>query len=491
MGTDQPHTPEPSAEKDVGSSPAAGLRRFNRIGCVLLPLVLVAVVWISYRLSARNAERALDAEIERLTAAGIIVPVEDLIPKVPPGERNAADVYEQAFAAFVPPSPEDSELLWSDPWDAPAGLAAARRLVEQNETYFALLEEASSLPYCAFVSDWSDPWEVSSTTYARNAKLRHAAVRQSWRVQLRLTAGDADAALRYAARPLASASHVQVEPSVSSQLHAYFIQRQVGESIGRVLSATKPSPQACRDVFGLLASVDNIGTSVKALKGEITIFTLPLLEEVDGGRVRPDELAGFVNLWGEDDASWCERLALRGVMAVRGVVFPDDIIRYLHYQERLVEAYSLPWPASRSTLREAATDLGKALPIQSLLSSSVTDTEVDLKGLVMCDSRTALLRAAQVGLAATAYRAEHGDYPDSLDDLTTAGWKLPSDPFGGGPLHYRRELSGFVVWSVGPNLMDENGVEYAGEPMSFEDGPYDIVFRCVRSQQAGTAGSSP
>jgi hypothetical protein len=71
----------------------------------------------------------------------------------------------------------------------------------------------------------------------------------------------------------------------------------------------------------------------------------------------------------------------------------------------------------------------------------------------------------------------------STSDLAADGWDLPNDPFGGGPLHFRLEPNGFVVWSVGPNLRDDGAVRY-GPPMSFEDTPYDIVFRVTRGGSA-------
>jgi hypothetical protein len=489
MGSDHMETPTPSSESGTGAGSANTLRRFNRLGCVLLPLILVAVAYISYHVSARSAERALEAEIARLRAAGIIVPVEDLIPRVPPGERNAADVYEQAFAAFQPPSPEDEKLLLSDPWDAPA-----RRLVEQNETYFALLEEAASLHHCAWPLDWSRPDEARMATIPRDRELLHAAIRQGYRAQAFVAARNPDAALRSAATMLHMAAHVQEESSRSSQLRAHFIHEQFGDTIRTVLSAADPSAEACRDLFDLVAGIDNTGASVRALKGELATWALPQLQNVHARRSWEGEPTGLVDLLDNPDMSWQDRVALRGVAVVGNAIISEDIIHYLQYQEKLVEAYSLPWPESRSALRAAAAEFEAVPAIQSLLSRQMAAPKVALGGLVRLDSRTARLHAAQVALAAAAYRAEHGRYPDSIDDLAAAGWDLPADPFGGGGLHYRLQGNGFVVWSVGPNLADDHAVEYAGPPMSVEDGPYDIVFRCERSlgsQQGDPAVSAP
>jgi hypothetical protein len=85
----------------------------------------------------------------------------------------------------------------------------------------------------------------------------------------------------------------------------------------------------------------------------------------------------------------------------------------------------------------------------------------------------------QVALALKAYHREHGRYPDSLDPLENAGWPLPADPFTGQPLQYRKQGSGFLLWSLGPNLIDDGATPYA-TTMSRVDGPYDIVLSCSR-----------
>jgi hypothetical protein len=64
----------------------------------------------------------------------------------------------------------------------------------------------------------------------------------------------------------------------------------------------------------------------------------------------------------------------------------------------------------------------------------------------------------QLAFVLAAYRAEHHSYPARLADLTpkfTA--KLPKDPFADGDLHYKREGSGYLLYSVGPNAKDDGG----------------------------------
>jgi hypothetical protein len=64
-----------------------------------------------------------------------------------------------------------------------------------------------------------------------------------------------------------------------------------------------------------------------------------------------------------------------------------------------------------------------------------------------------------VALALAEYQREHGNYPERLSDLSPKYLKtLPQDRFTDKPLVYRRQEAGFLLYSVGANRKDDNGV---------------------------------
>jgi hypothetical protein len=72
-------------------------------------------------------------------------------------------------------------------------------------------------------------------------------------------------------------------------------------------------------------------------------------------------------------------------------------------------------------------------------------------------------------VALERYKSARGGYPDSLAALlsTSHVYSLPVDPFSGKPLGYRRTAEGYLLYSVGPDRLDQKGeVEYD---------PYDPV----------------
>jgi hypothetical protein len=63
-------------------------------------------------------------------------------------------------------------------------------------------------------------------------------------------------------------------------------------------------------------------------------------------------------------------------------------------------------------------------------------------------------------LALAAYRADHGPYPDKLDSLVPEYLAaVPEDRFSadGAKIHYRRKGSTYLLWSIGPNGVDDGG----------------------------------
>jgi hypothetical protein len=94
------------------------------------------------------------------------------------------------------------------------------------------------------------------------------------------------------------------------------------------------------------------------------------------------------------------------------------------------------------------------------------------------EDRTEVTRKmAQVAFALAAYRAEQGSYPEKLETLVPKYLaKVPDDSFkkAPGPVGYRREGDGYVMWTVHINGIDEMGATPEDNPTGD-----DYVFRPV------------
>jgi hypothetical protein len=88
------------------------------------------------------------------------------------------------------------------------------------------------------------------------------------------------------------------------------------------------------------------------------------------------------------------------------------------------------------------------------------------------------LQVTRVGLALKRYKLATGAYPDTLADLTPSFLdKLPKDPCNGNNLLYRKEGKGFLLYSVGRDLQDNQGAQFNRK---FFFMPYDIAWKAIR-----------
>jgi len=93
----------------------------------------------------------------------------------------------------------------------------------------------------------------------------------------------------------------------------------------------------------------------------------------------------------------------------------------------------------------------------------------------------ARLRLAIAGLALEQFREEQGRLTDTLNDLEPRFLtELPQDPFTGAELRYRRLPKGYVIYSVGRDLIDDGGKEPTPGQLSRGDSGYDLTLTVER-----------
>jgi len=106
-------------------------------------------------------------------------------------------------------------------------------------------------------------------------------------------------------------------------------------------------------------------------------------------------------------------------------------------------------------------------------------------GLIVSDvANLAQLLTARTALAVERYRLASGQLPGQLADLVPRYLvQVPQDPFDGQAIRYRRLKKGYVVYSIGRDLRDNNGQERARSPGGRPEPDYDITFIVEREQR--------
>ncbi len=461
-------------QKEHNAAPSAQARRLrvvNRVGCaalLLAPLLILTAILLTAK---NDSERRLAAEIARLETAGVILPLEALVPQVPAGEQNAADIYQQAFASLNLPQ-TDWDAIDSLPIMSQQHLARAADAVSRNARYYELLDQASRLPHCAFPV----PWQArAAATFPHLSQLRQAARWEMVRAEHVAAQGDLDAALDCVSVSLRMAEHIKGEPTVIAQLVAYAMQKVAVGSLATVLSSGDPSPEACLRLRAQISTIAQGESLARSHKGELVLLVLPGFDTYRRSSM----------LWtkGRTMPNWGDEIIVRSYATPLGQHFlNEDELLSLRVMANQIAAAQDPWPVARQKLRENDDLLAAAPRACSALSLMLSSVESD-RIFVVRDASTALLRAAEIGLAVTSYRHTHGSYPASLEELTEEGPALPDDPFDPGqPFRYRADAGGFTIWSIGPNMVDDNDVGYS-KGMSLVDGAYDVVFLCRRLRE--------
>ena len=149
---------------------------------------------------------------------------------------------------------------------------------------------------------------------------------------------------------------------------------------------------------------------------------------------------------------------------------PNFLSWLLKYSNSLVAIANLP----QQDQHKAVTELALKLNEKSMLFVKLF-TFPPKKIWETSHSNLAMLNCAITSLAMERYRITNGKWPRKLDELVPEYLaKLPTDPFNGEPLLVGTIPGGLVIYSVGPDLQDNNGLIDDSKPT--KEGT-DIGFR--------------
>ena len=168
------------------------------------------------------------------------------------------------------------------------------------------------------------------------------------------------------------------------------------------------------------------------------------------------------------------------------------------------ETLWLIWPSNLQTAidnmkrfcEEAILRAGK--PYSEVVKTSLTVPNDPLSKMLLTSSadwpRPSLYRhfvwaaGTRAMLALVAYKKVHGRYPKALDEVLSAGGpprtdaplsRTPMDAFSGKPLRYKPVGDGFLLYSVGPDMVDDHAERECPDRIEAET-KGDIVFRMER-----------
>jgi hypothetical protein len=442
-----------------------------------LALVLAAVLLL-HVMTFLNLDEAVRQGMAQLRAEATARAL-SVAPQRVPDHENAALIYQQVFDAMDSRSSVGPIRQWPQVWrDAENALEPeaeaefdfnAPQLGEflaDRAGELAVLRAAAAKPGCYFERDYGrdtfymllpEMQDLRSAARLLAVDARHAAGKGN----LKLALTDVNAMF-------AIARHAGTEPILVSMLVSAAVDEFAVATLQEILRSAAPTTED-------LAVIDiDVGASYRKLVRR-TLF-------MDEAFI----LNLFAGLDNSDLNQWLTALGIRqqrdpfgqGVALYRVFMLADDLAGYRRVMRESEEAISLrSYVDSRDRLSGIESELANQRPgiVAGLLLPSVSGANGTA---FRTDARHAV---AHTGLAMHRFWAQQGRFPDNLQQLSPEVISLlPRDPYDGFPLRLTKTATGWIVYSVGPDLKDESG-------RKFDDSKNtgDLTFEYVEPPPSG------
>jgi hypothetical protein len=446
--------------------------RVFRIGCLVIMLSSIIVMVIAgHSLWAMLSGADADAEIGRIRASGAPTTAADLSGPKLPDSTNGGVIYEKAIKAmsgdlalldksksrrilrdFLSPTKRQAyPRLWSE----------SREIVARNRQSIALVEQASRMPICRLRFRWQTDGDLTIACGRELDNMRTLCSLVCVDAILHAHDGDMNSALRDMELGFSIGESLKRVPCFLGQLVRYATIAVTSATL-RQLAGYGALPEAeSGRLYDLLSKIELNSGLIHGLEGERAqcIVGLRVLRKT-GSSVLADK--------SNDDPF---SIMMRNPHLCAWFI-NTNMLFYLEDMQKETRRASHPW-------RQLA--LVKALPyferkqqLYALFSALIMPIYVrwpwqrDMAGVEIVGSR--------IFMALHAYHDRFHAYPRTLDDLKAKlAWPLPEDPFSGKPFIYRLKGSGFLLYSIGPNLKDDGGrPRRPGQDASSSN--YDIVW---------------
>ena len=426
-------------------------------------VLLLAGGYLLYRAILTNKTQA---KIDAIRKAGYPVTLEELDKWYPavPDDQNAAHAYRKAFAHIRRRSAESIEILplvgtaEMPARDAPLPEEMKKAMLEHlatNEDALQLLHEATKFEQCRYLVDLRGGCEV---------RLEHLAKLQYGSRLLALDAmrhagdGKPEPAVQSLLATMAVARSLANEPVVISQLTRTACVLWCLSGAEWVINRAKLTDDHLSALATAFADAEDLGRARRALAGERCMY-------IDFFRQSSRQQVHMFSSGSKRDIFLFSLYKFAGLLDMDYCVYLDVMGDYLTAADGPL--------SSRITAAQAVETRVNALPRYRLYAHMLLPA---LAGVIKEDvKRIARFRAAIAALALERYRLASSGRPDKLDALVPTYLKsVPTDPFDGKPIRYKRTEKGYVVYSIGENLIDDDGAEKGPKGRPYE--APDITF---------------
>ncbi|MCH9001442.1 MAG: hypothetical protein IIC02_02620 [Planctomycetes bacterium] len=447
------------------------------VGVLLVAVVFLRLWW------GWEADRRLQAEIDRIIAAGEPFYPEDYI-EIIPDEQNAALLYEEAAGALRadPNSEIDVADVCFDSEECEKHLDEARVLIELNAPVVDFVRRARALPEVS----WKNPG-VTQAQFAA-ALVLFSADRQVARI-LQLAAylhfrdGNHDQFVETILDMIAHGEAQAQRPILIASLVAWACEflplRMIGEYSGELVVDQETASNEIRPVRR--RTVESLISVLLDVQGLVGAYNATR----NGERtLEYDMYAQLLNPLSGRRSSLAELVFSLPSRVYGGPILTLELARSLGPETDFILSPEESWPATKIRRGGVQASVGLVRSMARPISTSIFQfpmqrTTYLLYKLIM------LRRLNATGLAIRLFELDHGGRPETLallvPDYLPA---VPIDPFAadGAEIGYVRESGRDRLYSVGRNGLDDGGERIAGKDILFDKQPDFVLYLDVGSE---------
>lgn len=423
-----PESPTPVAK------PNPPIPRLSRYSAVWVMIAFAfAGAWLTGMAGNRQVTSGLAIQRQAATQAGLVLELADIPRQAVPPENDAAPALAQIRASWPSLAANVDRTFWplaralSEGSTGEPILGEFRRMRPQLQEVFTLFEVAAARVDLTPSWDGGEPLRPAENLLPMAAEVLLVADFRYW-----TAVGDWEAAERTARRTVRLARLIGLDETASAVIQSARLESAV---LLAWADAVRTNPiEAILNLLGALRDGDERldQLPVPSIRRVLTV------EAAQGAReLRETPRPGAPSV--EDTSpSWYSVLEARYWMTWRGLVrqLPEDPLDLAS--------------AKRALQREAESVRGAGVLYRMAFERRSVQwvPMAEAVGLLAAD------RGLAEAFAALVRRELQGDtLPQSLAEL---GFE-PRDPFASGPIRLRPTDEGFVVFSVGPDLMNDDG----------------------------------
>jgi hypothetical protein len=323
--------------------------------------------------------------------------------------------------------------------------------------YDSTIEElrgAAALPASRFPLNY-DSEEPFAILLPHLAPLKGCAVVLRLRALAELEAGQSEPALADVSLALRLTDKIRSEPFLISHLVRIAMLAITEQAVWEGLAKHRWTDAQLSELDQQLAAFDFVADYQTAMRGENACQ----VASTEFLRHHPNQLHNM-GVFDSGEAGSAHLPDLPGQLSPSGWFYQNELRSSKFILEQFLPIGDVGQQTISPTLVKQADESLRTMRVSpySILC------KMFLPGLVNSPRRFAWAQAT-VNLSRTActlerHRLAHGKYPETLDALAPQFIaKVPHDPIGGQPLHYRPTDDGqFILYSVGWNEKDDGGI---------------------------------